>query len=403
MNFGLISFVTIFVNDDLFLYGNGGSADGEILEMQSNILQLLSIIHLLNWCDGFCQETDYFAEGTHDSAKDTMNVNEYDYYDERRYEAETEASILLVTGVSVDCQSVVLPLSWNKKTNIDYNCRNCTQTLTISWSDIPILPSAAFREFSTITILRMDNVHLEQLKPGAFNSLHLLEQLYLQGNELTYIGPGIFNSLSNLEILDLSNNMIRNISEASLTGMIYLKQLNLSLNRLVDFKSSILDENPIKLKNIDLSFNLLSHFDIQTGSMNIESLNLSSNNISELNFCPFNTIELNMSRNYITLSKSLTDCSSQSTRIVHFDASNNNISEINSGVFSNLSNLRYMNLQYNNIPSIPTGLFSDMSALVVLNLTHNQLEQFGHGSFGNLENLLTLDISHNKITSLGRF
>ncbi|KAG5880972.1 hypothetical protein JTB14_018701 [Gonioctena quinquepunctata] len=181
------------------------------------IFRILLTVKLFISCDGNYEETS-----------DTSRHLEPAHYGKYgRYVPDQETWV--TTNIEVDCWEVDLPLTWTKKENENhYDCGDCRQTLTIFSSNISVVPSSAFREFSSITILRIDNVHVEILQPGSFNSLHSLKRLYLTDNDLLVIIPGIFNSLVNLEILDLSRNLIREISAQSLTGMLHLKQLNLS-------------------------------------------------------------------------------------------------------------------------------------------------------------------------------
>nr|XP_023022180.1 toll-like receptor Tollo isoform X2 [Leptinotarsa decemlineata] len=357
--------------------------------MTWKLLHIFLVMNLLNYCEAICEDTEE-TETTH-------VLQHYDNYG--RYVPE-QTSVSLI-NLTVVCQEVELPMTWSKESGSEYDCENCPKVMKIFNSNISTIPSSAFEGLSSFTVLRISNVRLEKLKPGAFNSLHYLEELYLNDNKLTSIGAGIFNSLTNLKILDLSINKIENIDIDTLTGLPNLRELNISSNRLVSFESAILDQNILLLEYIDLSSNLLKNIDIPTVSTKIKNMDLSINNISELNFCPFELESLKISNNDIACLGN-SHCSTI-FRIVNFDASYNKIAELNSSIFLNLTDLKYLYLEFNNISSIPTGLFSDMKKLKVLNLSHNQLQQFQHGTFENLENLEILDISYNKIITLKRY
>nr|XP_023022182.1 leucine-rich repeat-containing protein 15-like [Leptinotarsa decemlineata] len=350
------------------------------------VMVIFLTIKLFDWCEAWCDEKSEtkttFVPGHHD-----LITGEY-WSDEYRS----------TNFITINCRGQPPFVRQEHSDRYSgYSGHLEVSTLTISHTHISVLTSTAFSHFERLTILIMNDLQLKELKPGAFNSLHSLKELYLHENQLTVIGSGILNSLSNLEVLDMSKNKIKKLSNKSFIGMTKLKKLFLSSNQLSYFESTILDQNT--MIHVDLSYNILSDIEINEVTR-IEHLDISNNLIKKLTFCPLDFISFNISRNNIEFLENM-NCSANFT-LIRFDASYNKISKLDPKFFSNLDNMQYLNLQYNNISSVPTGLFSDLRSLIGLNLSNNQIEQFQHGTFENLDNLQVLDISHNKLKSLRR-
>ncbi|XP_074025811.1 uncharacterized protein [Leptinotarsa decemlineata] len=334
------------------------------------------------------------AEPDCDESAKTIQKQIYNggYHYRNRYET-------IVENISIKCSGIQLPLP---PRIAQYSCDRCPRLLEISSSNISVVPSTAFSNFPFITSLRMERNHIEELLPGAFNTLHSLKEVFLRGNNIEELSPGVFNSLSELEILDLSENNLKTLGANCLAGTIHLKSLNLSSNFLVTFNESILDQNIAEIEYIDLSFNRITDISIGNIEHKIINIDLSSNRISTMNFCISELVSVNVSRNLL---KSLgkISCSNTNSRLISLDMSFNNISELFSDSFINSTQLKILNFQHNNISSLPIGLFSHLSNLEDLNLANNSLEQFYHGILEGLEKLRILDISNNKFITIKRY
>lgn len=68
-------------------------------------------------------------------------------------------------------------------------------------------------------------------------------------------------------------------------------------------------------------------------------------------------------------------------------------------IFSNLKNLRELNIFSNLIKIIPQDTFDDLIFLEILNLNYNQLSYFSFRIIRNLKRLKILDLKHNKLQS----
>ena len=77
------------------------------------------------------------------------------------------------------------------------------------------------------------------------------------------------------------------------------------------------------------------------------------------------------------------------------DLHGNQLSSIESGAFSGLTNLTELYLDDNQISSIESGAFSGLTNLEVLDLEHNQISSIESGAFSGLTNLRELNLSDN--------
>ncbi len=78
----------------------------------------------------------------------------------------------------------------------------------------------------------------------------------------------------------------------------------------------------------------------------------------------------------------------------------NQISSIESGAFSGLTNLESLRLNGNSISSIESGDFSGLASLTYLGLDDNQISSIESDDFNDLPNLAGLDLYGNQISSI---
>ncbi|XP_029345652.1 peroxidasin homolog isoform X2 [Acyrthosiphon pisum] len=80
--------------------------------------------------------------------------------------------------------------------------------------------------------------------------------------------------------------------------------------------------------------------------------------------------------------------------------SNNNISEVKNGAFSNLSQLQALFLHRNKIENIETGAFNNLVSLKVLQLDYNNIHKLDLEMFKGLTKLNRLFLDHNMIRNI---
>jgi hypothetical protein len=88
------------------------------------------------------------------------------------------------------------------------------------------------------------------------------------------------------------------------------------------------------------------------------------------------------------------------TNLTELELDYNQISSIESETFSGLTNLDGLILASNQISSIESGAFSELTNLTELRLGFNRISSIESGDFGGLTNLLDLELYHNWISSI---
>ena len=78
----------------------------------------------------------------------------------------------------------------------------------------------------------------------------------------------------------------------------------------------------------------------------------------------------------------------------------NEITSIPSGIFSNLTKCKNLNLENNNITELRPGMFNGLVSLTKLKLSHNHITTIEAGTFDPLEKLTVLWFDRNRITGV---
>jgi Leucine-rich repeat (LRR) protein len=136
--------------------------------------------------------------------------------------------------------------------------------------------------------------------------------------------------------------------------------------------------------NLDISNNRIETFQNLKQMKKLYHLNLFNNNISYL--APFAFTSLD------------------NTELITIDINANCLGRLVKNTFSNLINLKYVNLDFNRIETIESFAFYNLSKLNMISLRNNQIKKIENFAFqlmlnkGNLDN--TLDLVNNKEISL---
>ncbi len=202
--------------------------------------------------------------------------------------------------------------------------------------------------------------------------------LNLYGNQIVSVSSETFSGTeANLEYLDLGYNIISEISEIDFP---VLKYFNLERNNLVRIDGAFK-----KLSNVNvlvLKQNRISELgeDSFLGLENLISVDLSDNRISDIGLGVFSNQFLN-----------------------EINVSGNALREIGQQTFLDLPILEVLDLSRNSIVGIKNGAFDNIPRLKKLYLSRNRMSSYRGDFFANTGNetdLHTLDVSHNELTYL---
>ena len=91
---------------------------------------------------------------------------------------------------------------------------------------------------------------------------------------------------------------------------------------------------------------------------------------------------------------------SSSPKLVHLNLANNFLESINSGIFVGLQQLEILNLQGNLICNISLNSFLHTDSLISLDLSHNLITDLPSAVFENLHKLGTLNLAYNQLLTV---
>ncbi|XP_053614649.1 toll-like receptor 3 isoform X2 [Plodia interpunctella] len=321
--------------------------------------------------------------------------------------------------------------------------------------------------------LLLQNNCLMQIKHDEFDHLNMLNFLNIALNNITKLEPGIFKSLRDLSYFEISNNPLSGpIEEGTFNGLSCLPKLDLSgtkftaiknnsfsgMSQLVDFNAShglidIIEYNTFintgQIKSIDLSYNRLSNFLLNSdhlahlntliinnnllfqifdntfkGLYSLEIIDLGNNIIKNVsnnvfkdqtdlrqlilshnNAMLFNLYVLKYNKMLHTLFLSGLDNQVIFSNDVYIPIKTlqlaedgiKNVSELN---LTSLSQLENIILKRNNISTLRVGDFSGIKSLISVDLSYNKITSIQQSVFEHNSHLTFLNVSHNMITEL---
>jgi Leucine-rich repeat (LRR) protein len=256
--------------------------------------------------------------------------------------------------------------------------------------------------FKKITILRLEDCILKEIKSMSFQGMTFLSELYLNRNSIEIIQQNSFAGL-NLKKLELMGNKIQALNQNSfslLTNLLYLNlgsneinQLNVqSFNGLGNLRELKLNFNRIKLVQNGLFGNL---------SM-LEKLWLQSNDINKLDSNCFSSLanlkDLDISSNRLNYIQNGPFQALTLLEILRINE--NDIASIENESFDSLVNLSLLSMDSNKLIKIQNGLLKNLARLETLLLHLNEIDTIEIGSLDSLDNLAELDLSSNKLKSI---
>ena len=207
--------------------------------------------------------------------------------------------------------------------------------------------------------------HNLSLKSSQFIDLKTLKVLDLSHSQISSIEAGSFVQLENLESLYLHHNYLENFKSNCFKGLVKLKHLGLSFCN--SYGDVILEDNCFS----DLT--------------KLEELQLNNNPMNDLRLTS-KIFKGLVSLLYLTL---------DSCHILMDDSTEE-------GCFSDLQNLRKLNLRNNRIPILKKSLFKGLSSLTTIYLSHCEITKIEKDCFVEQTKLRHLELNNNWNLSIMR-
>lgn len=149
--------------------------------------------------------------------------------------------------------------------------------LDLSYNDISSLPPHIFHSLEQLECLNISHNALNSVINDTFVPLANLKYLDLSSNVLTQLSDTSFSENTKLQVLRLDNTQLTNVKTELLSPLTNLVQLSVSHNpRLASIDNEIFYHKP-KLRDIDLSHNVLTRLPHSLTSLNLSSLDMSDN------------------------------------------------------------------------------------------------------------------------------
>ena len=312
-------------------------------------------------------------------------------------------------------------------------------SLDLSMNPITLIHDRAFEGLMKVRTITLTHNNLRMIGNG-FQNMTSLSSLYLSFNRLTQLQENDFEGLKNLRMLELSNNQISSIHTNTFKDLEMLRYLIINNNPLVTvrdlvFTSSVLQsvdfsecqltsvptQMPASVADFRLGNNeimTLNDGDFE-GMDNLRLLTLNDNNLKNVSYRALkgrnNLKELWISRNQLYyvpqgLPSSLQNLFMENNEVYEIhsmafsevpnikvvDLEMNQIQSIDKDALKGLAHLENFDVQGNQIASINRGTFSDLESLIKLQLSNNPINNIESGAFNNLPNMSSLALSHIK-------
>ncbi|XP_072043925.1 uncharacterized protein [Amphiura filiformis] len=309
--------------------------------------------------------------------------------------------------------------SFSDAFHFDFSDASNLHTLDLSFNDLHVIPSNAFRGLKDLSKLHLNDNQLTHISSDAFGlETKKLRTLFLQSNNFTY-----FQKLSNLPRPDnkdtdkdstskftpVSVYMSGNPLVCDCNMYAHLTEDDVNKQKKIGTKwpltytfvnQNFKDINDINFTNPYISVNITAEFGpilfrpyhtypfpmIFTTTYNTEKVN------SRYFFCHTDSCPSNCS---CLRNAAAADSDTMAEKRFLTNCTNLGLTNVPSNISNKTTNLY---LQYNNITEIK--FTSHLNELLKLNVSHNSIESVDDDSFVGMEQLYILDLSFNSLTEV---
>lgn len=276
--------------------------------------------------------------------------------------------------------------------------------LDLQYNTLTHIQEESFVKLKNLTHLYLNDNELSTLHNKSFSGLISLQYLYLDNNRLTVLPPAFLRPLVSLLYLSLANNHISSLAVDFWPSMIEF--LYLGNNKLTSLPDNI---SYTSMKLLNISHNLIGQFNIKDQiAGNLENIYLSHNQLTVLNSSLFsvapNLLHLDLENNLLSFYLTATTFLG-TIKLELLNLAGNKIETIGN-VFSenSLKTLRTLNVSSNPLKTVKQlGVSFNASSIEVIDLSDDNITTLESNTFAGLANLKNVNLSNNNIETFAVF
>ena len=247
--------------------------------------------------------------------------------------------------------------------------------------------------------------NITRLHDDAFSGLNKLRNMRIYKNNIRAIDEGAFHGLNSLEILYLGEESLSSFENGVFRFFGNLSRLSMRVKGVV-----IPQEEICLLKSLRMLKLAMFHFSSARFHLCFEQLTVLSkvslnsvqqNNISRATFYPFRDSLTELHLINCGLRRLHVDMFNDLSKLVVLDLTQNEITDLPSGIFALLTRLTQLDIAGNKLKVISAALLRPMRSLLRLNIGHNTNVNITFGEeFLNMTRLQQIVLNGIKLTSL---
>lgn len=292
-------------------------------------------------------------------------------------------------------------------------------SLDLSLNPITRVHDKSFEGLSQLRSLTLTNTKLRKLgKP--FNEIPNVSSLYLGYNQLEQIEEDDFEMITRVRSIDLSANRIQSIHPRAFENLPYLRYLILKNNPIIEarglqFTSSMLQlvdfsqcnlitvpgPMPSSVADFRLGNNEITEIKVTDfeNITNLQLLTLIENKISKVEYMAFST-NINLQELWLNSNNLKMIPRGLPIRLEKLYMDQNEVHDIESGLFGKNANLETLSLNMNAVRQILSNSFSGLKNLTNILLKSNSIQEIRSGTFTDMLSLKKLDLSNNPLKKI---
>ncbi|XP_055309051.1 relaxin receptor 1-like, partial [Sitodiplosis mosellana] len=256
---------------------------------------------------------------------------------------------------------------------------------------------------SSMETLDASSNFIGKLTAETFKDLVNLNYLNLQNTNTTTIDADTFNPLlfpesdRKLQVLLLSDNPIKRLDSNVFLPM--MNSVKVEVKVSCEYVEEI-DTSYIKnLLNIDVNAADKIVFTIKNAAF---ELICTAERFKQLTHFNISGNQLENGQKIIEWIENSTEVGTETSncRLSIIDFSNNNIADLNEGIFNRTPDLIEINFSRNLINELPQNIFEGASKLSTINFSKNNITILQEDLFFHTPDLIEIDFSYNKFTAL---